>query len=380
MPGGTVVIEPCVRVEVGPGKGILVRRGGTLQAVGTPTMPIAFVPPGPRAADAGEADRWVGLTFAAGASADSSLDAVRLEGAGAVAQELGPPAALRVGMADGLRIHAVEIADWAGAALGLVGAGRVTARGPLTLRAGSATEATASVDDLDAVASLPGFQWQGTRPAARPGDVRLLARQRVVRVDARWRDLGVRYRVRAGARVIVAAALTLDPGVEVAFEDEAELVVGLDQPGSLRVEADLETSPVRLVSADAQADGPRWRGLFFGPETRTETTRLAGVVLRGAGLRSRRALIGCEATPAPGEPDAAMVTFDGVPGRDVLRQMRFELGPPRGYVLAQGGDFPGIPLDVADPSRGLDTTVAGVGCLQRWPLRGGRCPVTPRCH
>ncbi len=379
MPGGRVEIEPCARVEVGDGRGLLVRRGGTLRALGAPGRPIYF---GPVASPEGatEGGRWVGLTVAEGASPDSALAEVTLDGAGAPALELGPAAALRVGAAHGLSVRGVTIARWGGYGLALVGPGRVVWSGDLVLRDGAGAEGAASVDDLDAVASLPGLQWQGIRPLAGRGDVRLTARQRVVHADAQWRPLGARYRVRAGARVMVAATLTLEPRVEMAFEDESELVVGLDAPGALRAEGDLDGSPVRLGGVDPSAAEPRWRGLFFGPLTRRDATRLAGVILRGAGLRSRRAMQGCEASPAPPEPDAAMVTFDGVSARDLLRQVRFEVGPPRGYAVAQGGDIPGLPLDVADPSQGIDLTVAGVGCAQRWPTRAGRCPVTPRCH
>lgn len=384
MPGGVVEIEPCARVEVGEGKAIVVRREGLLRAVGAADRPI-YLGPAAGPEEGVEGRRWAGLTFAEGASSPSALAWVTIDGAGLADPARGEPAALRVGMVEGLSLRGVEIARWSGYALALVGTGRIASADALGLRDATSAMGAAAVDDVDAVASLPALRWSGAAAPAGQGDVRVLARQRVVHGDARWRALGARYRVRAGARLMVGGAsgrgaLTLAAGVEVAFEDGAELVVGLDGPGALRADGRLEGAPVRLVAADVGAEEPRWHGVYFGPRTLVAESGLRGVVLRGAGLRARSAMLGCEATPAPAEPDAAMVIVDGVPAEGLLREMRFELGPARGYVVAQGGDIPGGFLDVADPSRGLDVAAAGAGCVQRWPLVRGRCLATPRCH
>lgn len=384
MPGGVLEIEPCARVEVGEGRAIVVRREGRLQAAGTPEGPI-YLGPVAGAEEAVEGRRWAGVTFAEGASVQSALAWVTLDGAGLADPARGEPAALRVGMAEGLSMRGVEIARWSGYALGLVGSGRVVSSGVLGLRDASSAMGAVAVDDVDAVASLPRLRWSGAAAPAGQGDVRVMARQRVVHGDARWSALGARYRVRSGARVMVGGAsgrgaLTLAAGVEIAFEAGAELVVGLEGPGALRAEGQLATSPVRLVSVDAGATQPSWHGVFFGVRTVLAESGLRGVVLRGAGLRARRAMLGCEADPAPSEPDAAMVTIEGVAAQGLLREMRFEVGPPRGYAVAQGGDIAGDFLNLTDPRWGLDAAGSGAGCVQRWPMVRGRCDATPRCH
>ncbi|MEZ4410724.1 MAG: hypothetical protein R3A52_30210 [Polyangiales bacterium] len=373
MAGARLALEPCALVLVGEGRDVVVQDGATLVSEGEPGRPVRFDAEG----DAPPPGAWRGVEVRRRANPETRFVWTHLDHAGAPAAERGdPPAGLRV-FAPSLRASHLAVASSGGWGVALQEAGAFSDdAGPLTVR--GAREGAVTVADVSRVSTLPLGDYRGN---ARD-EVRVELRDAVLTASARWRDLGVRYRVPASRRLRVegadAPALTLDPGVTVAFDDDAALEVGWRAPGALVAVGDGPDARVSLVAAGEGAR-PRWVGVLFGPLAVASTSRLRWARIEGAGRPSGAFLPHCAPAGPELDPDRAMVTFASIEARNVIRDTLFVAGPTAGVAVLWAGDREGAPEDVTAPSHGNEFDTNSIGCPQSWARVGGACPVRPSC-
>lgn len=373
MTGARLELEPCALVLVGEGRDVVVQDGATLVAEGAPERPVRFDALG----DAPTPGAWRGVEVRRRANPETRFVWTRVDHAGAPAAERGDaPAGLRV-FAPALRARHLVVEQSGGWGVALQEAGGFDGdAGPLTVR--GAREGAVTVEDVARVATIPAGDYRGN---ARD-EVRVELRAAVLTASARWRDLGVRYRVPASRRLRVegadAPALTLDPGVTVAFDDDAALEVGWRAPGALVAAGSGPDARVSLVAAGEGAR-PRWVGVLFGPLADASRSRLRWARVEGAGRPSGAFLPHCAPPGAELDPDRAMVTFASIEARNVIRDTLFVAGPTAGVAVLWAGDRAGAPEDVTAPSLGNEIDTNSIGCAQSWARRGGACPARPRC-
>jgi hypothetical protein len=365
--GATLTVDPCAVVRVAPGKGLTVRARSALVAVGAAEEPVRFVPLGdPSGAG------WLGIDFEPEARENSRLGYVTLERAGAAPELVDEVAsALRVRMRRPLRVDHLTVADAEGYAVALTDGARF-AEGTFALAfTGTRGEGVAYVSDVDAVASVA----EPALRANRRDDLVVAARRRELTASARWASRGLRYRVLAATHLTVegpaSPTLTLGPGVTLAFDPGAELVVGWDAPGALALEG-APDALVRLVPAEGSAPAS-WGGVYLGARTDLARTRLENVEIVGGATDPA---MGWRVCASPGEAPSprALLALDALPRLPTFTRIRLLAGPPDGYAVLLAGDHQGPvgPLD------GVDASLAGTRCVAPEAVVRGVCaPVAP---
>jgi hypothetical protein len=265
--GVTLTIEPGVEVQVVNHSGFIVN--GNLVAEGTRDAPIAISGTGP--------GTWPGLELVVGGEVGprASLAFLTLSGGGG---GLGHGSQI-YGYGATLDLDHVTIRDGDGT-------GITSETGTLRMRGGSV-----SGNPGDAIAATGlhtggggrALDLEGVSITGNGNDVVVLQGPGGFDTDGRLRDVGVPYEIRGQITVDPGATLTLDPGVELRFADQGELVVNgdIDSRGT-------EAKPITLRGL---ADGPgTWYGLRVIGGQEAAVATFDHVTIRGAGQSGRPAL------------------------------------------------------------------------------------------
>lgn len=372
LAGAQVTIEPCAVVAVGGGRDVVVQGDAALIAVGDVGAPVLFtsLAPQPNPGD------WVGIEIRAHALPSTRFGQTTVEFAGASRGVPGEPAAaIRSWTRSGLSISNVRVTASAGYGVAMLDdAGFSSDAVGLTIE-GSHGEGALYFADVDRVSSTPPGRYVGN---ARD-EIVLAAAQRVVSNESTWRALagGARYRVRRAARVIVNGAesprLNLVPGTEVAFDEDAELVVGDELPGALRAVGEEPTKPVVLTSAARPAARASWVGVVLGVHTDLTRTALRAVTLAGAGAVATGVFDTCWPLPAGAVEPRGMLFLQGVSRDDLVSHVRFQAGPADGVAIVRTG-APALGFaDFTRVSLCNDFALAGVRAPQTNPPGASGC-------
>lgn len=372
LAGARVTVEPCAVVAVGGGRDVVVQGDAALVAVGSERAPIVLTSAAPQP----EPGDWVGLEIRAHTLPSAHLEHVTVEFAGASRGVPGePPAAVRSWVEDGLSISNVRVVASAGYGVAMFdAAGFAPDATSLTIER-SRGDGAVYFADVDQVRTLPSGRYAGNAH----NEVTLAATRRVVRNESTWSALGPdqRYRVRRAARVIVNGAvsprLTLAPGVVIAFDEDAELVVGEELPGALRAEGDARRGSVVLTGATTPVVRASWVGVVLGARTDIARTTLRDVSIEGAGAVATGAFDTCWPTPVGSLEPRGMIFLLGVSSDNLLSHVRFVAGPAEGVAIVRAGAAPLGFVDFTRVSLCNDFAHAGVHAAQSQPFGVGGC-------
>lgn len=370
LAGATLELEPCVLVVMGPRAEFVVQDRARLVAVGRSDAPIRFT----SGADTPRAGDWRGLELRAHLDAETRLEHVTVEHAGAEPPVRGEsPAAIRVWAVDGADLRDVTVRSYVHWGVALSGRGRLAATSrDLTVTAGEG-EGTFTVADVEAVESIPSGRYTGNAH----DDIRVEGRQRRIARSTTWRALGPRYQLRSPLHIEVGGdarpVWTLAPGVELALAAEVEIDVGYDAPGALVADGGSPETPVIFRASDPSPGAPSWTGIFFGPRAEVSASRVRHARIEGAGAPSGSVFRLCPPTHRAVTLDAAMVVFDGVDPGESITDTAFVAGPRNGFAVLRSGDFPTAPSLVTDTSHRNDLTRADVAVAESSPLVRGSC-------
>jgi hypothetical protein len=376
--GASLEVEPCAVLLFGAGTDLVVQNDARLRAEGTQNAPILF---GSLASTPSPGD-WIGVELRTATLPGTALSHVRIEHAGAepVARN-DPPAALRSWQRMGLLARDVTVSDSGAWGVSIMGA-QGFHREARALRVLRSQEGAVRIADVEAVATLPSADLRGnTRD-----EVFIAATQRTLRRSATWRNPGpgVRYRVRNDARILVqgpeAPTLTLAAGTTLAFDEAAELAVGVDDVGSLVARGSETEGAVVFTSSHVPLTPASWVGLRFGPHAEISHIRLDLVRIEGAGASSEASMGACAVLGQQRTEIAGMVVFQGTLAQSVITRTHFVAGPPRGVGVLIVGDFLQQFPSFAEEALDNDWSAAGVLCTQNEASRNGRCIVTARCR
>lgn len=252
---GAVTIEPGVRIEFGEGARLIVGLDGRISALGTADQPIRL------AGAQDEPGFWQGLEIRSTAS--NELRHVELTDAGAgdwagifVGGRAGiDSSVVRGGAGYGIEISGDgELASFQGNALSENAAGAM--RIPPELSA-----ALDSTSTFDAPVEVTG----GT-----------------IDSELRWPDIGARFFMTGDVRV--SAALTIDAGTRMEFDDSVRVEV---EPEGSIVAIGTSEAPVRMLGA--QDSSGHWYGLTIA--STSAANHLRHVELRNAGASGGAGLL-----------------------------------------------------------------------------------------
>jgi hypothetical protein len=276
--GAMLTIDPGVFLVFAPGASLTIQNDGRLSAVGTAGAPIFFT--------AAQAERgtWDGVRFSGSNSPDNRLEHVTIEYAG-------------FDMAGALTLDGTASSPT-----------RLTLRN-CTLR-GSAShglwlDRDAVFDELSGCVFTGNAQGAASVPANQvavldPGSIYSGNDDDVVQIrsdtltsDQTWAVLGADYLIHED--VIVAAGLTLDPGVTVVFEQERKLTV--EDGGWLSA---VGSAAAPIVFTGEEAIRGHWAGLVFNSSSAAENRLENAIVEYGGGMAqpATLVLIGTPARPA----------------------------------------------------------------------------------
>jgi hypothetical protein len=371
---GTLTLEPCVEVRLGPGRTLTVFQDGALIAEGTAERPISIVADEPgrpwgRIRTFGGPLRFAHATIEGGGDPQSA------------APEL-------TGMLF------LQGRDAAGPTQETLFVDHVTLRGSASngalLRDGAGFFAGSTALTVTGSAAFPLSVWAravGTVPEGgytgnAADEINLPADQGTITDGATMRDRGVPYRignVSTSGDLLIArrpgepgvSTLTIEPGVVLRFKPGGRLRVAAgtgDTPanGAL-VAAGTAARPIVFTSSAAAPAAGDWLGIWFGllPDP---ANRIDHAVIEYAGGLSSTGSSAC--VPSTGtEMDAAIRIFNRPASQFVTNTAIRDSarhGIDRSWVADERIDF--LPTN----------TFERIGyCFQTWPrLTGMACPAT----
>ncbi len=377
LAGASVTVSPCAVILVGAGRDFVVQDDAALLALGEASKPIRF----DSAREAPAPGDWIGLEIRAHARPATRLAWVTVAHAGAEDGNANEPdAAVRTWLETGLDLDHVTVRESSQWGVALLGRGGFHPRsGTLTVTASQGPGAIFFAD-TDQVRTLPAGAYTGNRV----NDIFLSTWSREVRTSGTWRNPGadVRYVVRRAGRVIVEGPanpqLVIAPGARVAFEDDAEMVVGWDQPGALLARGEA-SQRVIFTTARTPPEPASWVGLFFGPHLDVARSGLDHALIESAGAPADAPFVVCPSASSTTTMDTAMLFLQGLDAPRLVTHTTFHAGPPRGFAILRSGDFPSPVADLCAPDLGNDLVTAGVRCAQSQPRIRGECPQIPAC-
>lgn len=322
--GGTLTLEPCVRVIVADGRNITVDDGGTLIAEGTADHPITF---GSGSATP-QRGVWAAMFFNPHARVGSKLHYVNIEESGG---DGSYPAAIFVQDAFVLDVQHVRIVRSKRDGVFMGGSSRF-AQGSLDLvvtESGIAEELSAPVhfSQANSVGSLP--------PGTYVGNVtnEIVVDGHDVTASATWRNpgAGVRYRLLDGLTVEgpTGAVLTVEAGTTLAFAEGKTLWVGWGADGAIVLDGTADTSRITLTSARPLPDAGDWAGVMFGDHVSRAATKLAFVTIEFAGNADGYDDVGC------GDAAPAAITINGRDLGPRIDHVSFRSLPPNAFAIAR---------------------------------------------
>lgn len=309
--GATLTIEPCAEVRFAPGASLIAGvtgstpEAGRLVADGSEARTIRFVRDGAQA--------WGGVNILYPGSA--SLRHVTLEGGGDNSSYHNATLVVRgeggAGLQQNTLVDHVTVRGSKGAGVSLGSSGSfVTGSGELTVEGSGAGDAM-NPDPLRV-----GPLSLGTIPPGRyTGNARDLihVESGEILLNTTMRNVGVPYRLIAipGSRLVVRATdsagmvtLTIEPGVELQFDPETYLRVGvgsasrIDYPGAL-VAVGTAASPIVFTSSKENPAAGDWSGVVFNGSN--STNRLEHLRIEYAGGECSCSLAACFPTNAAHE-------------------------------------------------------------------------------
>jgi hypothetical protein len=308
--GGTLVVEPGVRLAFGPNASLTVTAGGRLNARGETNRPILFT-----SLDA--AGSWRGIHVNGSRSAENVLRYVTIENGGASGWS-GAAHSTSALLLDGKSVIDIQNSTIAGS------------RGQgLTVEAG--TEMTFEQNTLrgNAVAA-----WVHPDTAGSLGRTTIFEgnRANVVRVvfgnadsvttAQTWQALGVPFEIKD--RMFIAAALTLEPGAVLRFQADTSMIL---RPGGTISAVGTADAPITFTGAE---DLPGfWKGLQI--TTASAANRFDHVIFENGGSQAWT-----------GAPDSrAMVYLEGN-SKAVFTNSTFRGSGHYGLWVPSGGDLSGF--------------------------------------
>ena len=240
--GGTLVVEPGVRLRFGANALLQIASDGSLNATGTAERPIVFT-----SRDA--AQRWRGIHFDASRSAQNILHYVTIENGGSAGWSGAgySTSALFLSGNTHVDVRNSTIARSGGQGLTVLGGANITFEDN-TLR-DNAVAAWVHPDVAGAIGrttTFAGNQVNVVRVVFGNGDT--------VETAQTWRALAVPYEVQD--RFFIDAPLTLDPGVVVRFRADASAIV---QNGGTLTAVGTEAAPITLAGVEDLRG--YWKGL-----------------------------------------------------------------------------------------------------------------------
>lgn len=280
LDGATLTLAPCAVVKVNTG--LIMTVGGTLVSNGTAKRPVLIT-------NAVAGEKWGGWrTLFPEATVDLTYTTLENGGQGA---NYGSPLSLRANAPTEsaaipvLHVDHVVIKDSVGTGVVLEsGAAFTASSSDLTVTGGGGTvtngDYAIQVSQI-AAGTIPTLNVSGNANDA----IRIDGGSLYISVDVTYRDRGVPYyfyfdRVRiTDINAAVTPTLTLEPGVEVRFDDYLEvgyLSPGLsDAPGVL-IAVGTAAKPIKLTSSKPAPAAGDWPGvwLFNAAGSRLENVRI----------------------------------------------------------------------------------------------------------
>lgn len=261
--GATLTIEPGVEIRFHDGDWLEIGatgRPGRLVARGTPDAPIVITAADPdtsRPERPGKPPSWLGLWFHSGTLPGSVLTHAVIRKGGGENAHIKPPLPQGCITLTGVAAGALEL-DHVEARECLLGAFLMSES---AMRAGSLTFVDSPAGFVVDAASMRSL----IAPATYRGVTHNVITGGEVREDAEWVPQDVPFVVRGRVHVGDAdgASLALSPGLELRFQPDTELAVGVSGEGRLIAKGTAK-SPVKLASSGPDAT---WRGLVFGERT-----------------------------------------------------------------------------------------------------------------
>ncbi len=369
-----VLIEACARVQLGKNLTLTIGEGGSLVADGNADAPVVIERLDP--------ERWSTIRLIGG---EAQLFYTVLDGGGAVGNGLPDLTGALFASApsgatmptDVLRLHSVEIRDSEAAGLRLDGFGGVTADSEgLTITGGASHPISASAT---MVGTIPTGTYVGN---ADDRIVLTTSNTEAITFDATMRNHGVPYFVglpgqvgdlRVQANGGGLAVLTIEPGVELQFQQDGVLTIehaSSDAPatGALVAVGSPDDRILLTSASDSPAAGD-WLGVYLG-STLAAVDRIDYVDIEYAGGAS---VSGSNSCPYPGVSinDAAIRVF-GVPPGAFITNTIIAASASNGIDRGWRDDYT---VDLVD-TNSFDV----VGCTQTWSrLYDGTCPDVVPC-
>ncbi len=240
--GGTLTIEPGVRMAFGANGYLVAASGGSLNAVGTAEKPITFTSADP-------VGHWRGIRFDASRSANNVLHHVVIENGGSSRWSGAgySTSALLLSGNSLVDIQDSEIVGSAGQGITVYGGAEMTFENN-TLR-DNAVAAWVHPDTAGFISANTTFDGN-VENAVRVG----FGNTDAVAATQTWQALKVPFDVQD--RFYIRAALTLAPGTKVRFVTDASVLV--QDPGTLTAMG-TQTEPITFTSVEDLAGA--WKGL-----------------------------------------------------------------------------------------------------------------------
>lgn len=260
--GGTLLVQPGVRVQFGPNGSLSIATAGRLNASGTALKPILFTSIDPVGV-------WRGVRFDDSRGADNILRYVTIERAGSSGWS-GAVQSRSVLLLEGsslVNIQHSTFANSGGTGISLYGdAEMVFTDNTLRDNAIAAWVHPTTAQYIAGSTTFTGNAANVVRTAFTNNDV--------VRSAQTWRRLSVPYEIQT--RMYVEAPLTLEAGVTVSSLDDVPIIVR--NQGTLTA-LGTAAQPIRLTSQNSAPDS--WKGLQL--TTASANNRFDHVIFENGG-------------------------------------------------------------------------------------------------